>query len=63
MALAAFLLINLVVGAVVNNYDQVMTEVKGNVELDVNLLYSKIDSLERQLLHIKTEIKNRQQNH
>ena len=63
MAVAAFLLVNLVVGAVVNNYDQVMTEVKGNVELDVNLLYSKIDSLERQLLHIKTEIKDRQENH
>lgn len=61
MGLAAFLLINLVVGAVVNNYDQVMTEAKGDVELDVNLLYSKIDHLDRQLLHIKTVIKQNQE--
>ena len=57
MGLAAFLLINLVVGAVVNNYDQVMTEARGDTELDVNLLYAKIDHLDRQLLHIKTEMK------
>ena len=57
MGLAAFLLINLVVGAVVNNYDQVMTEAKGEVELDVNLLYAKIDQLDRQLSNIKSEIK------
>ena len=57
MGLAAFLLVNLVIGAVVNNYDQVMTEARGDDELDVKLLFAKIDHLDSQLLHIKTEMK------
>lgn len=54
MGLSAFLLINLVIGAVVNNYDQVMTEVKGKTELDVDLLYAKIDDLSKQIEDIKS---------
>ena len=60
IGLAAFLLINLVVGAVVNNYEQVMTEAKGEAELDANLFYAKINNLDRQLQDIKTALEQGQ---
>ncbi|MDM8525005.1 ion transporter [Desulfococcaceae bacterium HSG8] len=60
IGLAAFLLINLVVGAVVNNYDQVMSEIEDaeakdqreKIGDDIKALYSKIDSLSLQLEHL-----------
>ncbi|MCK5897753.1 MAG: ion transporter [Methylococcales bacterium] len=59
MGLSAFLLINLVVGAVVNNYDQVMIEIKSETETKLNVddLYAKIESLSQQINELKTEIK------
>ncbi len=59
MGLSAFLLINLVVGAVVNNYDQVMIEIKSETKTKLNVddLYAKIESLSQQINELKTEIK------
>ncbi len=61
MGLSAFLLINLIVGAVVNNYDQVMIQIKSETEtvLDVDVLYAKIENLSQQIDELKTEIKNK----
>ncbi|MCK4494249.1 MAG: ion transporter [Methylococcales bacterium] len=61
MGLSAFLLINLIVGAVVNNYDQVMIQIKSETEtpLDVDVLYAKIETLSEQIKELKTEIKNK----
>ncbi len=55
IGLSAFLLINLVIGAIVNNYDDVKSKEKGP-ELDINLLYKKIDSLDEQLKALKAEL-------
>lgn len=57
MAVSAFLLINLVVGAVVNNYEQVMREtlqgteeaIEEEIKEDIATLHTKIDRLEEQL--------------
>ncbi len=65
MGLSAFLLVNLVVGAVVNNYDQVMAEYQGNESVDnkfnrdehrdeeIAHLHEKIDSLLLEIREIK----------
>ena len=47
--LSAFLLINIVVGAVVNNYDQVMAEDKGKDENEIAIIVSKLDSMQTKL--------------
>ena len=57
MAVSAFLLINLVVGAVVNNYEQVMREtleateesIEEEIKKEIATLHTKIDRLEKQL--------------
>lgn len=57
MAVSAFLLVNLVVGAVVNNYEQVMQETKliqtfareEDLKANIAALHTKLDSLEQQL--------------
>lgn len=57
MAVSAFLLLNLVVGAVVNNYEQVMREtleeteesIEEEIKKDIATLHAKIEGLEEQL--------------
>ena len=61
MGVSSFLLINLIVGAVVNNYDQVMTNIKRETEPELNLelLCAKIDHLNQQLNDLKTQIQKK----
>jgi len=69
LGLSAFLLINLVVGAVVNNYDQVMEEYHADETADkenakaeeISSLHRKVDQLSNQVTQLVAKIEQKQE--